>query len=72
MNVNPVEAADLAYHSSPWYLTSDLTYRCVTKADFTNVQTSARTLLQDLEAAKSLVMAKQTPAIQYNLAMDGE
>ena len=72
MNVNAVEAADWAYHSSRWYLTSDSTFHCVAKADFTNVQTSARTLLQDLEAAKSLVMAKQTPAIQYNLAMDGE
>ena len=44
-SVDPAEAADWAYHSGRWYL-SDASDHCVTKAEFTAVQTSARTLMQ--------------------------
>ena len=44
-SVDPAEAADWAFYSGRWYLTH-VSDHCVTKAEFTAVQTSARTFLQ--------------------------
>ena len=51
--VDPAEAADWAYYSGRWYL-SDASDHCVTKAEFVAVQASARTLVQQLDAAQAI------------------
>ena len=59
--VDPAEAADWAYYSGRWYL-SDASDHCVTKAEFAAVQTSARTFMQQLDAAQSRRGRKEADA----------
>ena len=70
-SVDPAEAADWAYHSGRWYL-SDASDHCVTKAEFTAVQTSARTLMQQLDAAQSVSNSSPAPSMPFALAVDGK
>ena len=69
--LDPAEAADWAYYSGRWYL-SDASDHCVTKAEFVAVQASARTLLQQLEAAQSISNSSPAPAMPFGLAVDGK
>ena len=69
-SVDPAEAADWVFYSGRWYLT-DASDHCVTKAEFTAVQTSARTFLQQLDAAQSVSNSSPAPAaMPFALAVD--
>ena len=56
-----------------WYL-SDATDHCVTMAarEFTAVQTSARTFIQQLDAAQLVSNSSSAPAMLFALAVDGK
>ena len=69
--VDPAEAADWAYYSGRWYL-SDASDHCVTKAEFVAVQASARTLVQQLDAAQAISNSSPAPAMPFGLAVDGK
>ena len=69
--LDPAEAADWAFYSGRWYL-SDASDHCVTKAEFVAVQASARTLLQQLDAAQSISSSSPAPAMPFSLAVDGK
>ena len=68
--LDPAEAADWAYYSGRWYL-ADASDHCVTKAEFVAVQASARTLLQQLDAAQAISNSSPAPAMPFGLAVDG-
>ena len=70
-SVDPAEAADWAFYSGRWYL-SDAADYCVMKADFAAVQTSARTFLQQLDAAQLVSNSSSAPAMPFALAVDGK
>ena len=70
-SVDPAEAADWAFYSGRWYLT-DASDHCVTKAEFTAVQTSARTFLHQLDAAQLVSNGSPAPAMPFALAVDGK
>ena len=64
--VDPTKTADWAYYSCRWYSDlSDASDHCVTKEEFTTVQTSARTLMQQLDAAQSVSNSSPAPSMPF-------
>ena len=67
----PRRSGGLGNYSGRWYL-SDASDHCVTKAEFTAVQTSARTFMQQSDAAQSVSNSSPAPSMPFALAVDGK